>query len=400
MANSSHLWRAPNTRGQHPSQEALAVTNHSSGAGALKNPPSIQFYPRDYLADADVRMLNYAQRGIYMDLLCYCWERDGLPAEHKLLGKLLGLSAKECDRLLPEVMVLFTKSESGYHHERLLKQKELYAEKSAKASASALRRHHKIDANALPTHCEGNAIIAVADAVAEAVLLDGSGEKVQEGGCDCPEFELACQAEPEPAKSQKPAAEPEGFDEFYAAYPKHVGRRTAAKTWGKLKPSPELRARIMADVESRAATWDWQKQGGQFVPHPATYLNGKRWEDDLPNASANSATTHATASLAQASTVNPTLEFGDDLPAGLTFDQDAAKTWAKAMGVLAEQDPEDYETWLSPLRFIGTVGQEWAVSAPTSQLRNWVATNYRDAIESAAECPGLSFRLRFLVRPE
>ncbi|MNH08813.1 hypothetical protein D3C79_682460 [compost metagenome] len=31
---------------------------------------------------------------------------------------------------------------------------------------------------------------------------------------------------------------------------------------------------------------DWTKDGGQFIPHAATWLNGKRWEDELPTAGA------------------------------------------------------------------------------------------------------------------
>ena len=33
---------------------------------------------------------------------------------------------------------------------------------------------------------------------------------------------------------------------------------------------------------------DWTKDGGQFIPHAATWLNGKRWEDELPAAGASS----------------------------------------------------------------------------------------------------------------
>ncbi|RNF93802.1 hypothetical protein EFK07_03350 [Pseudomonas putida] len=29
---------------------------------------------------------------------------------------------------------------------------------------------------------------------------------------------------------------------------------------------------------------DWTKDSGQFIPHAATWLNGKRWEDELPVA--------------------------------------------------------------------------------------------------------------------
>ena len=33
-------------------------------------------------------------------------------------------------------------------------------------------------------------------------------------------------------------------------------------------------------MRKRAASFDWQKEGGRFVPQPATYLNQRRWEDE------------------------------------------------------------------------------------------------------------------------
>jgi hypothetical protein len=37
---------------------------------------------------------------------------------------------------------------------------------------------------------------------------------------------------------------------------------------------------ILADVEAKKRTQDWKKDGGKYIPYPATYLNGKRWEDE------------------------------------------------------------------------------------------------------------------------
>ena len=37
----------------------------------MKNPPAFQFYPADYLADMNVRLLSWASKGLYMDLLCF-----------------------------------------------------------------------------------------------------------------------------------------------------------------------------------------------------------------------------------------------------------------------------------------------------------------------------------------
>jgi hypothetical protein len=79
----------------------------------------------------------------------------------------------------------------------------------------------------------------------------------------------------------------EGFEEFYRAYPRKVGKSAASKSWFALKPNAEMRATILAALEQHKASRDWQKNGGQFVPHPATWLNGKRWLDEIEHSPTN-----------------------------------------------------------------------------------------------------------------
>jgi len=71
-----------------------------------------------------------------------------------------------------------------------------------------------------------------------------------------------------------------GFDIFYSAYPKKKSKAEAMKSWKKLNPSSELLEEILAALEWQKRTPNWQKEGGQFIPHPSTYLNNRRWEDD------------------------------------------------------------------------------------------------------------------------
>lgn len=72
----------------------------------------------------------------------------------------------------------------------------------------------------------------------------------------------------------------EGFIRFWAAYPKKKSKGDAEKTWRKIKPDEQLTARIIAAVEQARTQAEWRKEGGQFVPYPATWLNAKGWEDE------------------------------------------------------------------------------------------------------------------------
>ena len=44
---------------------------------------------------------------------------------------------------------------------------------------------------------------------------------------------------------------------------------------------------MTAAIAKQKLSDQWTKEGGQFIPHPATWLNGKRWEDELTPAESN-----------------------------------------------------------------------------------------------------------------
>lgn len=70
------------------------------------------------------------------------------------------------------------------------------------------------------------------------------------------------------------------FKEFYEKYPKKVAKQNVEKWFEKNKPSNELFSSMMNSLEQFRASKDWQKDGGQFIPYPSTWLNQKRWEDE------------------------------------------------------------------------------------------------------------------------
>jgi hypothetical protein len=71
------------------------------------------------------------------------------------------------------------------------------------------------------------------------------------------------------------------FEDFWKAYPKKKSKSDAEKAWKKINPQNGLSETILAAVESQKLTEDWRKDGGRFIPYPATWLNGKRWADEL-----------------------------------------------------------------------------------------------------------------------
>lgn len=72
----------------------------------------------------------------------------------------------------------------------------------------------------------------------------------------------------------------ERFEVFYKAYPRHKSRGDAEKAWKALKPDDTLLAKIMEALEAAKKSHDWQKENGQYIPYPATWLRAKGWEDE------------------------------------------------------------------------------------------------------------------------
>jgi len=71
----------------------------------------------------------------------------------------------------------------------------------------------------------------------------------------------------------------DGFNQFWEAYPKKVGRDAALKSWEKVKP---LIDDVIYALAWQKQTEQWSKNNGQYIPNPSTYLNQGRWKDEAP----------------------------------------------------------------------------------------------------------------------
>ena len=109
---------------------------------------------------------------------------------------------------------------------------------------------------------------------------DGQILRIPADSCGIPQIPASIVLSHKPSPLHHPADD--GFDEFWKAYPRKLGKGDALKAWKKLSPSDDFRSEILSAVVAQSKWPDWIKEGGQFIPHPATWLNGCRWEDELP----------------------------------------------------------------------------------------------------------------------
>ena len=70
------------------------------------------------------------------------------------------------------------------------------------------------------------------------------------------------------------------FERFWSSYPKKASKKDADKAF--LKTLPQEFETIMESLEKWKKSYDWTKDGGQYIPNAATWLNGERWNDEVP----------------------------------------------------------------------------------------------------------------------
>lgn len=70
------------------------------------------------------------------------------------------------------------------------------------------------------------------------------------------------------------------FAQFWATYPKKVGKADALRVFARLKVSDTMLDTMLAAIQQQRASPQWTRDGGQYIPNPATWLRQGRWEDE------------------------------------------------------------------------------------------------------------------------
>jgi hypothetical protein len=101
-------------------------------------------------------------------------------------------------------------------------------------------------------------------------------KQMQADECKCSRNPI--QSESNPNSNTNTTRERDLFSEWYAKYPRKIDPTKARKAWEKLKVDEPLFENIMRGLDKWIAAWD----DPQFIPHPTTWLNNRRWESEPP----------------------------------------------------------------------------------------------------------------------
>jgi hypothetical protein len=71
------------------------------------------------------------------------------------------------------------------------------------------------------------------------------------------------------------------FETFWSAWPSGArkNKKRTEEWFLKNKPNSDLVAIMVVAIERQKQSKQWLKDSGDFIPHPTTWLNGRRWED-------------------------------------------------------------------------------------------------------------------------
>lgn len=74
--------------------------------------------------------------------------------------------------------------------------------------------------------------------------------------------------------------EEQAFNQFWSAYPKKVNKKGCYKSFIKIKNLKTELPIILDALERFKNSKGWQKDNGQFIPYPQTFINQERWKDE------------------------------------------------------------------------------------------------------------------------
>jgi len=164
--------------------------------------------------------------------------------------------------------------------------------------------HHREPASVLPKNLSKNE---------KPRLGRGNASKRQGAASTQPQpgpavFDTVIDTVSDPVRDTETVSDPvtrvagdDGFERFWMAYPKKKAKPDALKAWRKLNPTPDLQQTILDAIEVQRQSDDWTRSGGQFIPYPASWLNGKRWLDEGVEVSALSDTARHNIAAAEES---------------------------------------------------------------------------------------------------
>ena len=212
--------------------------------------PWYKRYPSDFVSGTF--RLTAEEKGVYAVLLDLMYDRGTpIPDDAQELGRVCGCSTRRFkqvrDKLASEGKITLKDGcISNNRFEKQVKKEEI--------------EHRKLSENAAKSHLKRR----------ENEVEESKNNDLEKKGQKHNQI-------PDTRYQKERYSTEDGFDEWYAEYPKKVGKGQARVKYHAAckKTSPES---LLEAVKKFAASQAGKDQ--KYIPHPATWLNGERWADE------------------------------------------------------------------------------------------------------------------------
>ena len=243
--------------------------------------PSFQFYPGDWMKDPSLRSVSLEARGLWIDMLCLLFEsgrrgylqhRTGKPVTEEQLARMTGCSAEQVSPLLRELedSGVFSRTEHGtVYSRRMVKDEQV---RQARIAAGKQGGNPRLNGST-DNFC-----------LSKNEAKPNHHPNQNRGSSSSSSVSSSSSASEEKDTPQPPVG---GLDAqglfliFWECCPLKAKKPKALTAFLKLKPDRSLLDRMLEAIELQKRTRAWRKNNGQFIPHPATWLSNRQWEDSV-----------------------------------------------------------------------------------------------------------------------
>jgi len=240
----------------------------------------MHYYPHNISDfDAATRHLTRVERSVYRDAIeRYYDTEEALTIDTNALEKrLLCVSDEEKAALKAILVEFFIHTDAGYCHARCELEIEKYRSntsakaRAGKASAEARKKtpsKKKSTLNTRSTHVQhmSNTRSTHEQQTNNQEPITNNQEPITNNKIN-----------------NKTIVAYTDFELFWDIYPRRTDKTKAKAAWLRLKPDDSLLTKISSNIAARISAGEWAEGRMNFIPHPTTYLNNRRWEDEVMN---------------------------------------------------------------------------------------------------------------------
>lgn len=242
--------------------------------------PAFLLYASDFMGDENVMAMDNRAVGVYIKLMCFAWQECGVPDDPDMLRRMVKESETQWPDIWAQIKRCFSDakamlkrgiSKTQVQPDRLY----VFRLEIERARQTELRERYVSAGKKGGIAKQAKLKPSYSSAIASPLEVEVESESFLK-----PPISPTGGQKRTRKKSELVSAE--GFDDFWATWPKKDAKVDAIKAWNQIAPDAELQGQIIAAVKLQMKANGPLARERQFIPLPASWLNGKRWEDEPP----------------------------------------------------------------------------------------------------------------------